>query len=72
VLPPADARVDRRVSLESLAARLEAAHIADPANDRLARVLKDVLLALPAGEAGGEADGDDPLAELRAIAGSVP
>lgn len=62
-----DARVDRARALNALAARLEAAHAADPGNSRLAAVLKDVLLALPA-----EAEpGDDPLADLRALAESV-
>jgi hypothetical protein len=68
VVPAAeDARIDPRASLVQLAARLEAAHVADPGNARLAAVLKDVLLALPA---GAEPD-DDPLADLRDLAGSV-
>jgi hypothetical protein len=71
VLPVAgDMPVDAHAALERLAARLEAAHEADPGNAAVARVLKDVLLALP-GAGAGPGD-DDPLAELRALAESVP
>ncbi len=66
------APVDARASLERLARRLEAAHEADPGNAPAARVLKDVLLALGAGERGGDADEDDPLAELAELADAVP
>jgi hypothetical protein len=63
--------VDARVALERLAARLEAAHVADPADAAVARVLKDTLLAL-GGLSGPPDDGDDdPLADLRALAESV-
>jgi hypothetical protein len=62
--------VDARASLEALAARLEAAHAADPGNAAVARVLKDTLLALGAAAVGDSGD-DDPLAELRALAESV-
>jgi len=64
-----DTPVDARVSLEALARRLEAAHEADPGNARLAAELRATLLALPAGETPAD---DDPLAELRALAESVP
>jgi hypothetical protein len=40
--------VDAQASLEGLARRLEAAHVASPGDAMLARVLKDVLLALGA------------------------
>jgi hypothetical protein len=54
VLPVAgDAPVDPRVSLEGLAARLEAAHKEDPGNALVARELRATLLALSA------ADDDD-------------
>jgi hypothetical protein len=69
-LPPVgDTPVDARVSLEALARRLEAAHVADPGNAVVARELRATLLALPAGETPAD---DDPLAELRALAQSVP
>ena len=64
-----DMPVDARASLESLARRLEAAHEADPGNAAVARELRATLLALPDGAAEGD---DDPLAELRALAESVP
>lgn len=59
---------DPAAELAALAGRLRDAHVADPGNAAVARVLKDVLLALPAGD---EAPDDDPLAELRALAESV-
>jgi hypothetical protein len=43
---PGDARVDPGASLERLAARLEAAHEANPSDAAVARVLKDVLVVL--------------------------
>jgi hypothetical protein len=43
---PGDARVDPSVSLERLAARLEAAHEADPSDAAVARELRATLLAL--------------------------
>lgn len=46
---PSGAPVDPRASLEALAARLEAAHEADPGNAMLARELRMTLQAL-AGE----------------------
>src|SRR6266702_3272008 len=64
---PGDMPVDARASLEALARRLEAAHVADPADAAVARELRATLLALPA---GADPD-DDPLAELRALAESV-
>ena len=71
VLPvDADTAVDARAALERLAARLEAAHEADPGNAAIARVLKDTLLALPGDDDTGSGDGD-PLEELRALAESV-
>ncbi len=42
---------------------------ADPGNAAVARELRATLLALPDGAADGD---DDPLAELRALAESVP
>jgi hypothetical protein len=47
-VPPVagDAQVDPGVSLERLAARLEAAHEADPGNAQVARELRATLLAL--------------------------
>jgi hypothetical protein len=63
------ALVDRAQSLMALAARLEAAHMQDPGNARLAAELRATLLVLPAGEAPAD---DDPLSELRALAESVP
>lgn len=53
--------IDRDASLRALAARLEAAHVADPANAAVARELRmtlTTLIGLP-----GE-DDPDPLAEL--------
>jgi hypothetical protein len=69
VLPlpvPGAAAIDPLASLASLAARLEAAHEADPADAAVARVLKDVLLALvpPPGPAE---DDVDPLAAILAL-----
>jgi hypothetical protein len=61
--------LDAHAALGRLAARLEAAHAAAPGNASLARELRMTLLALPSGEA---ADDDDPLAELRVLAESVP
>jgi hypothetical protein len=43
-------RADPRERLEALAARLEAAHEADPANALLARELRATLTALLAGD----------------------
>lgn len=60
---------DPAAALAALAARLEAAHEADPADAAVARVLKDTLVVL-AGLDGGEDDGD-PLAGLRALADPV-
>jgi hypothetical protein len=56
VVPPLPAGTgsDPRARLESLAARLEAAHEASPSDAMLARVLKDVLLALGAVPAKGD------------------
>lgn len=51
---PAATGTDPRARLESLAARLEAAHEDDPSDAMLARVLKDVLLALGAAPAKGD------------------
>ena len=65
-----DSPVDTRVSLEALARRLEAAHTADPGNAAVARELRATLLAL--GTPVEAASDDDPLAELRALAESVP
>jgi hypothetical protein len=42
--------LEPRAALERLAVRLEAAHATDPADAALARVLKDTLQALGAGE----------------------
>jgi hypothetical protein len=53
--PPGDAPVDPHVSLERLAARLEATHEADPGNALIARELRATLVALA---------GDDPDAGL--------
>jgi hypothetical protein len=63
------ASIGRAQSLMALAARLESAHRKDPGNARLAAELRATLLALPSAEAP---DDDDPLAELRALAESVP
>jgi hypothetical protein len=49
--------MDPAAALARLAGRLEAAHEADPADAQVARVLKDVLLAL--GAAPGKADGGE-------------
>ena len=69
VLPVAgDAPVDAREALARLAARLEAAHVADPGNAAIARELRETLRSLPEAPASGD---DDPLAELRALAESV-
>jgi hypothetical protein len=58
-----EGRVDAQASLEALARRLEGAHEASPGDAQVARVLKDVLLALrgPAGEGA-----DDELAKFDA------
>jgi hypothetical protein len=68
VVPPAagDPPVDARVSLERLAARLEAAHEADPADAAVARVLKDTLLALR-----GPGEADSELAKFSAEFGAA-
>jgi hypothetical protein len=58
------APVDPDAALEALARRLEAAHEADPGDAQVARVLKDTLLALRAGEA-------KPDAELAALLDAV-
>src|SRR5215813_5731257 len=57
--------LDVEESLRALARRLEAAHIADPANAVVARELRATLLALP-----GEEEAD-PMAELRAFSARV-
>jgi hypothetical protein len=72
VPPPADAPADPVAALGRLAARLEAAHAADPGNAALGRVLKDTLLVLAGPAEPGAAGDDDPLAELRAIIADVP
>ncbi len=69
MVPPVagDAVVDSQSMLEALALRLEAASVADPGNDRVARELRATLLVLDS--RGRDASGivDDPLAELRAL-----
>jgi hypothetical protein len=60
--------LDAHAALEALAKRLQAAHEAAPGNASLARELRMTLLALPR----EDGDDDDPLAELRALAGDVP
>jgi len=50
--------------------RLERAHAADPSDAAVARVLKDVLLALQPLEVPASAD-DDPLAAILALDPSV-
>ncbi len=66
----AEGGVDPAAELEGLARRLAAAHVADPGNAALARELRITLQALAAALPDGAAD-DDPLAELRDLAGSV-
>ena len=56
-----EGRVDAQASLEALARRLEAAHEASPGDAQVARVLKDVLLAIR-----GPGEGDDELAKFDA------
>lgn len=68
---PAGGPLDPHAELEALAGRLAEAHKANPADAAIARVLKDVLCALPAGQDGGPDGDDDPLADLRALAESV-
>jgi hypothetical protein len=53
--------------LRQLAARLAAAHEANPMNAPVARELRSTLLALTGLPAGG--DEADPLAELRSLMG---
>jgi hypothetical protein len=65
VVPDPGAPVDVRESLAALARRLEAAHVADPANAVVARELRATLLALP------PEDEVDPMAELRALSARV-
>jgi hypothetical protein len=62
---PTGAAADPRARLEALAARLEAAHEQDPSDAQVARVLKDVLLAL--GATPGKADDGELAAFLAAI-----
>lgn len=64
--------LDPAAALQQLARRLEAAHEADPADAAVARVLKDVLLALPGAQRAAPVPDDDPLAEIRALADAVP
>ena len=54
--------IDAHASLEALAARLEGAHVADPANAAVARELRETLRCLGA---AGEA-ADDELAKFDA------
>jgi aminoglycoside phosphotransferase len=63
--------LDPAAELERLAARLTRAHERDPGNAPLARELRLTLAQLAAAEPG-DADDDDPLSELRALAESVP
>lgn len=73
VLPaPADAGDDPVAALRALAGRLTAAHEASPGDAAVARVLKDVLLALRGGQAPPASAGDDPLKAARDLARSVP
>jgi len=65
---PAAAGMDPQASLRALAARLEAAHVTDPADAAVARELRATLLALPP----PEIPDDDPLAELLALDADVP
>lgn len=58
-----DTGIDPRASLEALARRLEAAHVASPGDAGIARELRVTLLALGTDDAP-----DDPLAELRDLA----
>jgi hypothetical protein len=62
--PGGDAATGPRASLQALAARLEAAHEADPADAAVARELRATLLALGAGE-GTEDDADAFMREFR-------
>src|SRR5690349_4346288 len=57
--------VDVQESLAALARRLEAAHVADPANAVVARELRATLLAIDDEQAA------DPLDELRALSARV-
>lgn len=57
-----EGRVDAQASLEALARRLEAAHEDSPGDAQVARVLKDVLLALRGPGEGA----DDELAKFDA------
>jgi hypothetical protein len=69
VLPAAgaagDTGVDPGVALGRLAARLEAAHEADPADAAVARVLKDTLLALRGQGESADSELTGFLAEFR-------
>jgi hypothetical protein len=68
-VPAGDAAaVDAQASLRALAARLEAAHVTDPADAAVARELRATLLALPP----PESPDDDPLAVLLALDADVP
>jgi hypothetical protein len=65
-VPPAPAGdLDVQESLAALARRLEAAHVADPANAVVARELRATLLAIDNDQAA------DPLDELRAFSARV-
>jgi len=72
-LPPAPlpardgAGIDPRARLEQLAVRLQTAHAADPSDAAVARVLKDVLLALLPPPGAPDAGDDDPLAAILAL-----
>ena len=67
LLPAGDGVVNPLESLRALARRLEAAHVADPGNDRVARELRATLMAL----SGVPEPAEDPLGELRALAAGV-
>jgi hypothetical protein len=69
--PAVESALDPAAELEGLARRLTVAHQQDPGNAALARELRITLQALAAAEPDGP-DDDDPLAELRALAESVP
>jgi hypothetical protein len=64
--PQPAADLDPAAEMAALAARLVAAHTADPANAILARELRMTLQAVPARE-----DAVDPFEELRAFAAKV-
>lgn len=69
---PAGAGEDPVAALWALAGRLAGAHEADPADAAVARVLKDVLLALRGDAAPAAAGDDDPLKAARDLARAVP